>query len=402
MEMTTFGVPAATLGHLFQIRYALLLLLRAIRDIGPTVELGLERTDDIEIGTDSNLNSLVQTKHHGGAEEGRQVSLSNASSDLWKTIRVWSEGIRNDTIRLPDVHLYLVSTATAAPGSAAGLLRPTERDPEEALRALKATADTSRAEANQRAYEAFKLLDASQQRALVHAIRVLDGSAGISDLDSLLARELSTNVPASMMERVLTKLEGWWGRRVIAHLGAAPFDRITGLEVTAYLHDLQRQLRDDTLPIDDDLLELVELNVSDHDSRVFVRQLRLIGLRHPGILSAIEDYYKAFEQRSRWTREDLLYLGELAQYERRLIDEWRHAFALMESSCPEDEDGRCAAGLDLYADISQRPIPIRQECNDPFIARGSLHMLADDLRIGWHVEFVARLREIVSREEKVS
>lgn len=400
--MTTFGVPAATLGHLFQIRYALLLLLRAIREIGPTVEIALERTDDIEIGIPAEMMSLVQTKQHRADEESRQVSLSNASPDLWKTIRVWSEGIRSGAIRLPDVHLFLVSTAVASPGSAAALLRPVNRNPELALNALKATADTSRSEANRSAYVAFSLLDESEKRALVHAVRVLDGAADIADMDSLLARELSTNVPAPLMERVLTNLEGWWGRRVIDHLRSGLHDRISGLEVTAYLHDEQRQLRDDTLPIDDDLLEMVELNVSDHDARVFVRQLRLIGMRHPGILSAIEDYYKAFEQRSRWAREDLLYLGELAHYEKRLIDEWRHAFALMESACPDNEEGRTIAGFQLYADISQRSLPIRRECNDPFISRGSLHMLADELRIGWHVEFVARLRDLVSSEEKAS
>lgn len=47
---------------------------------------------------------------------------------------------------------------------------------------------------------------------------------------------------------------------------------------------------------------------------------------------ALRDYYRAFRQRASWIRNNLLYINELERYEQRLIDEWEHAFAIMEEN----------------------------------------------------------------------
>jgi len=39
-------------------------------------------------------------------------------------------------------------------------------------------------------------------------------------------------------------------------------------------------------------------------------------------------------------------------------------------------------------------VPIRSGVNVPWVCRGSLHMLAEDLRLGWHPDFKARLQAI--------
>ncbi len=44
---------------------------------------------------------------------------------------------------------------------------------------------------------------------------------------------------------------------------------------------------------------------------------------------ALRDYYRAFNQHSNWFRNNLIYPNELEKYEQRLIDEWKHAFAVI-------------------------------------------------------------------------
>lgn len=61
---------------------------------------------------------------------------------------------------------------------------------------------------------------------------------------------------------------------------------------------------------------------TDADPRLFVAQLHEIGISSNRIKSAFLDYYRAFEQRSAWARENLLILGEVEEYEDRLTDEW--------------------------------------------------------------------------------
>ena len=61
---------------------------------------------------------------------------------------------------------------------------------------------------------------------------------------------------------------------------------------------------------------------TENDPRIFVAQLREIGISSNRIRNAILDYYRAFEQRSQWARENLLVSGEIEDYEDRLVDEW--------------------------------------------------------------------------------
>src|SRR6185312_15883928 len=61
---------------------------------------------------------------------------------------------------------------------------------------------------------------------------------------------------------------------------------------------------------------------TENDPRTFVAQLRKIGISSNRIRNAILDYYRAFEQRSEWARENLLVSGEVEEYEDRLADEW--------------------------------------------------------------------------------
>ena len=44
-------------------------------------------------------------------------------------------------------------------------------------------------------------------------------------------------------------------------------------------------------------------------------------------------------------------------------------------------------------------IPIRPGVTEPFVARGSLHMLADEVRLGWHPEFHDRLAALLQAKE---
>ncbi|KUJ38764.1 hypothetical protein ADL25_21070 [Streptomyces sp. NRRL F-5122] len=42
---------------------------------------------------------------------------------------------------------------------------------------------------------------------------------------------------------------------------------------------------------------------------------------------------------------------------------------------------------------------IRPGCDEPFVSKGSFHILADDLRVGWHVDFLSRLMTILEPAE---
>jgi hypothetical protein len=118
---------------------------------------------------------------------------------------------------------------------------------------------------------------------------------------------------------------------------------------------------------------------------------------------AIRNYYRAFEQRSRWVREDLLLIGELERYEERLIEEWDLHFEQMRDDLGDDaaEEAMRQAAQSLYKWVESGSHRfIRPGVTEPAIARGTYQMLADDLRVGWHLEFLDRIKRLLDITEE--
>jgi hypothetical protein len=89
--MGKFSAADQAIGYLYQVRYALWLLL----DGAEEHELVLEALDDIHLESQGTPIELLQTKHHS-----TKASLTNTSADLWKTIRVWSTHLHDNLIQL--------------------------------------------------------------------------------------------------------------------------------------------------------------------------------------------------------------------------------------------------------------------------------------------------------------
>jgi hypothetical protein len=217
-----------------------------------------------------------------------------------------------------------VTTAAAQPGSVAYALRVSDRDPDAAVAGLESTASTSKSEQNAVGYQLFWGLKPSERLELVQRITVLDSQGGFSDLDSALIAEVRLARP-SQAELVGQRLEEWWYRRCVAHLVEAR-GPILGEEIATQIEDIADSLRDDRLPVD---VVFDEPDPGAYSDRDFIRQLHLARITGDAVLQAVKDYFRAFTQRSRWEREDLLNVGELGRYEERLVEEWSIRFRHM-------------------------------------------------------------------------
>lgn len=142
-----------------------------------------------------------------------------------------------------------------------------------------------------------------------------------------------------------------------------------------------------------------------NDPRFFVVQLREIGISSNRIRNAILDYYRAFEQRSLWARENLLFAGEMEDYEDRLVDEWSRYRDVVFEDLDEatTDEVLIAAGKALYrwADIESGNISslrIRERVTEPYVIRGGFHILANSRplpRIFWHPHFLNKVRQML-------
>jgi hypothetical protein len=389
---STFSAADQNLGYLFQARMALLLALEGDEDAA----LMLEGLDDITFENAGNARALLQLKHHT-----TEASLTDSSPELWKTLRVWSTHYQTGLVRLPGTQFFLLTTAAAPEHSIAALLRVDNRDPELAAERLADTAHKSKNTDLSAAFSSFQALRVEDQKILTSAITVIDNHPDISECTTRIKELLRTSVRKEHRDLLFERLEGWWFGKVVEHLESKDGKPIYVFEVLQKIVEIADQFRPDALPID--FLTAVPATPPDPegDNRQFVTQLHAISLTSKRIEKAILDYYRAFEQRSRWVRERLVVDDDLELYEAKLVDEWeRYCLALsdtrdLSTTMEEDLQG---IGREVYRWVEQTAdFRIRPNVTEEYIMRGSYHMLADrrDPRIWWHPKFIDRLKVIL-------
>lgn len=385
MSSSRFSAVDSTLGYLYQTLCALLYSLRYAKNDN-NFQVAIETLDDITFYRDSNDPfELIQTKHHRASS----ASLSNSSVDLWKSLRIWLE--HHESGLIPSGCLfYLLTTSSVSPDSAAYYLGLNERKIDRAVELLNTIAASSSNEVNAMGYALYLSLSHEKRYHLLSKIFILDSAPIIDDLLEELRREIRWAAPKNLNDVFLENLLGWWLSRVVRQLQGV-HDFITSDEIELIMDDLRERLQRDCLPVDDDLLDLSinEALINSFSGSIFVQQVKLVTSATIRIQSAIRDYYRAYEQRSRWLRDNLMLDLELSRYERRLVEEWELIHASLCEELGPDATGdimrRIGASVLQWAEQSN--ILLRKNLLEPFISRGSLHMLADQIKVGWHPQF---------------
>jgi hypothetical protein len=394
--MTVHTAPGQTAGYLYQCRYALLWALQHTGSY-PGLLLSIEHLDDVAFEDGVEPVARLQAKHR----LIRTAALTDSCSDLWKTIGIWAAEVASDPAKLETQKLLLVTTAEAPLGSAARLLRAAGRNEATARSQLLSAIAKSRSDVNAGYYETFSALTEPAQTALLKAILMLDCSPSLADLSIPLKHELRFLAEAQSRDAALQRVEGWWWARIAEALVNPTRKHIPLLEVEAFLDTVREAFRTANLPVDFAAAEPPQSTAQGYDARTFVRQLRLVNCQPNRIARAKRDYYRAFEQRSKWSREYLVDAAELSDYERRLIEQWEPRFDRMTEmvSAAATAADPLQAALDLIfwleTDIQQ---PLRN-VTERYLAIGSCHMLADDRRMGWHVDYRRLLDEATSSDE---
>lgn len=394
--MDNHQVTEQLLGYVYQIRYALYHLLDQDDE---RAQISVEKFDDIAVSYEGKIDTLVQLKHHVKTTG----DLTDASADLWRTIKVWIDVVNQDKNMIDTTHFLIITTAIAPEGTAAYYLKSDtdKRNVENAYIKLKEVAATSKNKAHKSYYQAFINLGENGCHKLLENITVIDKASNILDVENGIKNKIKYCCLPQYKNMVFERLEGWWNKKIIQALCSEEPVFMTQFQVNSFLVELGQQYAPDNLPIDIEDFSDEELNNLGAEDLLFYKQLKLICLGNRSLQLAVRDYYRAFKQRANWVRNDLLYVNELDNYERRLIDEWEHAFAEMEDDLSDYQDEitesiKVKNAKTLYKKISEKDIRIRSRCSEPFVMRGSYHILANQLKVGWHIDFYERLKHLLT------
>ena len=375
-------------GYLFQARYALLLGLEEGKR-NPSHALSLEKFDDIAFEDSDQPVELIQTKHHG-----KPGNTSDSSVDLWKTLYIWTKRVAENPSGAADTRFVFLTTNTATDGSALSKLREVDgtRDEQGALNLLITTATDSENQATESARKAFLKLDSATKNLLIHNIWVLDKTPNIVDVRDEIELVLHYSAPEGKVSTFTDYLEGWWFNRVVLALTDPKLSAIPLSALQSKVSELRDDFQRGNLPLDETIDSMLPITTVPDDDRVFVRQMSLIGVSEQEVLMAIHDYYRAFEQRSRWAREHLLLDDESERYDRSLWNDWNRRFV----ACDSDADKNCsddvkqAFGKKIFRWACRHQKPLRNR-DEIWLSAGSYQMLADIRRVGWHPNYMRLL-----------
>ncbi len=395
-----FSAGEQGLGYIYQARLALLHLLQLPEDTA----VFLEKDDDLDFVDGDGGKSLSSLKHKAIGDR-----LTDLSTDFWKSVNIWLVRYKRDGRVASNLRFLLFTTGTVSTDSFLTRLLPNQ--PVASGDALPLT-DLANAALGQSTSKliapiatAFNELSDAEKLDFLERILILDGSPRIGDIPAIIRDKHMRSIRREHREFVLERLEGWWTDAVIKQLIGARTEGIFGYEVSDKLSNFAEEYKADNLPINFRGKVPADEIDTETDPRLFVAQLREIGISSSRIRTAILDYYRAFEQRSAWARENLLVSGEVEEYEDRLADEWNRykdvAFEKLKDDSAEDMLREAGAALYSWAEFETGKIEslrIRARVTEPYVLRGSFHILADAMpkpRVYWHPRFMDRIGKVL-------
>lgn len=390
ISASVHAAAASALGYLYQSEIALLEFLRR----GDTFDrVALEVADDVTFSR-NDVDFSIQVKHHVKPN----ASIGDRSDELWRTIGAWSDEFDPDESTL----YTLITTSVAPSGSIAESLRLDEktRDSNTARRNLDSVAATARDTLNKFASR-YLSLGPEDRDKLVDRIQVIDKSTSLKDLESAFGSVLQHAAPSDRRAALVRRLREWWLVRVERHLlevASGAEDAISRAEIELKIADIRDGLTSENLPLE----HANDAKPTDEeiraDQRKFVMQMRLIALSNERLRLAIHDHNRAWAERGEWARDELITSDDLADFDRRLLEEWERIFTPISDSSSDLEEAELQeAGQAVFTACEQLSVPpLRPKINEAYIARGGFHVLAEELQIGWHPDWVARIQSVVS------
>jgi hypothetical protein len=400
-QVDRFSAGEQGLGYLYQPRFALLKLF----ELPEETSVFIEKDDDLNFVDMGGRLTLGSLKHKAPGER-----LTDLSTDFWKSVRIWLKRYKHGG-RIESSHqFYLFTTNEVSETSFLKEFLPTAVTRSADDPALSTLADAALAETQsepiQKVATELHSLNEAEQVDFLRRITIFDRAPRIDDIPGLIKDRHMRSIRREYRDSVFERLEGWWHDAALALLTGKRLSPIYGYEVSDRLTALADEYKTDNLPITFRGKEPNGEIDTENDDRLFVRQLREIGITSARIRNAILDYYRAYEQRSQWARENLLISDELEDYEDRLEDEWsRYRDVVFEQLDRESAESVLReAGQKLYrwVDLESGNISslrIRERVTEPYVVRGCFHILANLTplpRVYWHPLFLERLRKLLT------
>jgi hypothetical protein len=382
------NVPGQALGYSLQFTRMAAMLFES----GPGGLVSFEVFDDVGAESPDGTRTFVQTK---SALRGNP--LADGSVELWKTIANWVDAIRDqprDSLK-PRFVIYVsrpVTGSLAEKFHAAKTPEAAKAAIAEARQLLLGSMDglPERSNLNPDLTEQLDRVLLAPLEAVTWVIQAFEIERGSGSPQADFAQILQRHyVPANRLETVANYAAGWVKREVDklleqrkpAIIAWSDFEK----EMTGFIRKVAER----------DILQSFAPDPSPSDTarllpRVFVQQLELIGLDFTDRLDAVSQFFKSSFDRTKWGESGDVHPSSLDDLDERLMQTWKHKKrrTFIEAS----EKDEAAKGQILFSDCMLHQDKLEGADTPSHFIPGCFHLLADELRVGWHPDFAAEMK----------
>ena len=393
------SAEAAALGFYYQSFFALLTLLAQDTD---NAAVAIERLDDVELQTDGH-KLLYQLKHSISVAPPPITLKSRA---LWRTIKVWADILPG--LALSETTLHLVAVGGIPADSLLKALTSPDADRDELAKALSIEAqrvvDARMAAANANppkplpyedrsdGCEAFLALSETERLNLLRRALLRQESPNVAGIEKLIAVHLKI-LPPDQQVQVAGRLVEWWDRQIVYSLCGKRERLISRTELQHQISTFVADIEQGKLLAD---FETVNPPEDYQPDGMLSRQIKLVEGKPSDHSKAIREEWRAREQRSKWLNGNPAMAVTIHDHDRVLEEHWsdRHC-QIMEDCAERGEKEKCASGLKIlrwtHDEAPNIVRPIAEGWNAAYYVRGSYQVLAIDLKVGWHPDYLNML-----------
>jgi len=287
-----FSASEPALGYTYQARFALLKLLQLPEDNA----ILLEKDDDLDFIDDKGVKTLASLKHKATGDR-----LTDLSTDFWKSLRIWLARYNRDGRSECTLRFFMFTTSIVAKDSFLANLLPTEKNhPSSVLPLAEEALSTTKSKVIKPIKAEFDQLSEDEKKDFLSRVVIFDSSPRIENVPEIIIGQHLRTVRREFRRPVYERFEGWWSDLVIQLLSGQRISEVFGHEVSDKLSSITDEYKTDNLPINFRGAKPEGEVDPESDLRLFVVQLREIGIMPNRIQNAIYDYYRAFKQRSSW------------------------------------------------------------------------------------------------------
>lgn len=395
---TDHSAEASALGFFYQSLYALDALLGLSTD---NAAISIETLDDVQLDQDGQ-NLLYQLKH---SIKAKPTSLTIKSKSLWKTIKAWVDILPQ--ISMPDTKFHLVVVSGISEADPLNVLVDSAQERSSLLQALEIEANRVISERKtaqelkkklphadrKDGCEAFLGMSQALRKNLFDRVIVISNSPNINDIENSIEHKL-TLIPTIHKKNITQKLVEWWDRQVIYSLSGVRDRYILRVELLSKIMEISAEIEHEKLLPE---FERSGVPAGHIPHSGLIAQIDLVKGRESDKTKAIREEWRAREQRSKWVRKNPGLSATIYEYDVLLKEYWEDKYLAMCENCESsDESQKCNEGLELlrwtHNEAPNQIRPIAEEWSSAYYVRGSYQVLAINLTIGWHPDYIEHLK----------